>query len=346
MRYTELPLSAQTAYAELAEQTRVFETSSALSGLSGSFQKLKRKNREYWYFAFRDGDKVRMSYVGPDGERVRTLIERFRKSRRKKPLAPAAQAAIALGCAPTAPKHFRIIKKLADYGFFRAGGVLVGTHAFVAYGNMLGIRWMHGSATLDVDFAHAGKNISVALPADLKIDVHGALESLEMGLLPIREFDGGAGAQYRNPKDQELRLDFLTSATRKGGTVVMPELNLALEPLRFMEYSLESTTQGCIFGNIGACMVNLPAPERYAVHKLIVYGERPVAKRTKAKKDLLQSASLVEDFERSGQSRAFNVAWRDALGRGPGWRKRAMEGKKALLHLSPELDKAALWKEK
>jgi hypothetical protein len=315
MKSAELPLSAQTAYAELAEQTRAFETNSALSGLTGSFQKLKRKDQEYWYFAFRDADKVRMSYVGPNDDRVRALIARFKQGRRKKPLAPAAQSAIALGCAPTAPKHFRIIKRLAEYGFFRAGGVLVGTHAFVAYGNMLGIRWSHGSATLDVDFAHAGRNVSVALPADLKIDVHGALESLEMGLLPM------------------------------GQTVVMPELNLALEPLKFMEYSLESTTQGCIFGNIGACTVNLPAPERYAVHKLIVYGERPVSERTKAKKDLMQSASLAEYFAGSGQARTFNRAWRDALERGPGWRKRVLEGKKALLHLAPELDKAALWKE-
>jgi hypothetical protein len=346
MRYAELPLSAQTAYAELSEQTRAFETSSALSGLTGSFQKLRRKGQGYWYFAFREGDKVRMSYVGPDDDRVRALVERFEKSRRGKPLAPMAQSAIALGCAPTAPKHFRIIKRLADYGFFRAGGVLVGTHAFVAYGNLLGVRWIHGAATLDVDFAHAGKNVSIALPADLKIDVHGALESLEMGLLPLTEFDGGAGAQYRNPDDQELRLDFLTSATRKGKTVVMPELNLALEPLKFMEFSLQGTTQGCVFGSAGACTVNLPAPQRYAVHKLIVYGERPESERTKAKKDLLQSASLVDYFSRSGRARAFNAAWKDALERGPGWRKRALEGKKALLHIAPELDQPALWKQK
>ena len=314
MRYTELPLSAQTAYAELAEQTRAFETGSAISGLTGSFQKLSRKGRDYWYFAFREGHKVRMSYVGPDDERVRALVERFRNSRRGKPLAPGAQSAIALGAAPTAPKHFKIIKRLSDYGFFRAGGVLVGTHAFIAYGNMLGVRWSDGSATLDVDFAHAGKNVSIALPADLKIDVHGALESLEMGLLPLTEFDGRAGAQLRNPKDEK--------------------------------FSLEGTTQGCIFGSAGACTVNLPAPERYAVHKLIVHGERPVSERTKARKDLMQSASLVDYFDRSGQAKAFNAAWKDALERGPGWRKRALGGKKALLRVAPELDKAPLWKAK
>jgi hypothetical protein len=345
MRFAELSLAAQTAYAELAEQTRSFELSSALSGLSGSFHKLARKGQDYWYFAYRDLDqRVRMAYVGPNDDRVRKLVDLFGKSRRTKPMASQSQAAIALGCTPCAPKHFRIIKRLAEYGFFRAGGVLIGTHAFLAMGNMLGVRWTRGTATLDVDFAHAGKNVSVALPADLRIDVHGALESLEMGLLPITQFDGKVGAQYRNPADQELRLDFVTPATRRGKTVVMPELNLALEPLKFMEYSLEGTTQVCMLGRTGACTVNVPAPERYAVHKLIVHGERPQRERTKARKDLLQAASLASYFEQNDQSAIFNRAWRDALSRGGGWKQRAVQGMRALLRIAPELDIRALWK--
>jgi hypothetical protein len=345
MRFTELPLAAQTAYAELAEQARSFELAGALAGLVGSFHKLDRKGQPYWYFAFRDLDgKVRMSYVGPDDERVRALVKRFRETRRPKALEPQARSTIALGCTPTAPKHFRIIKRLADHGFFRAGGVLVGTHAFIAMGNLLGVRWGDGAATLDVDFAHAGRNVSVALPADLRIDVHGALESLEMGLLPIMQFDGKAGAQYRNPRDPELRLDFVTSGTRRGKPVVLEDLNLALEPLKFMEFSLEGTTQGCLIGRTGACTVNLPAPARYAVHKLIVFGERPASERTKSRKDLLQAASLADYHARSGEAGAFNEAWRDALGRGRGWKIRALEGKRALLRLAPELDQPGLWK--
>lgn len=344
MRFSELPLSAQTAYAELFEQTRSFELTSALAGLVGSFHRLTRKGQDYWYFAYRDLDqKTRMAYVGPDDERVRALVERFERVRRDKPLAPAAQAALALGCASTAPKHFRIIKRLAEYGFFRAGGVLIGTHAFLAMGNLLGVRWSDGAATLDVDFAHAGRNVSVALPANLRIDVHGALESLEMGLLPLSQFDGRVGAQYRNPDDQELRLDFVTSATRSGKPVVMPSLNLALEPLKFMEFSLEQTTRGCVIGRQGACVVNLPAPHRYAVHKLIVYGERPLAERAKATKDLLQAACLAGYFAQTGQADVFNTAWRDALGRGKGWCERALRGKAALLNIAPDVDVPALW---
>ncbi|HEX4384344.1 MAG TPA: nucleotidyltransferase domain-containing protein [Myxococcales bacterium] len=343
-RIFELPLSAQTAYAELAEQTRSFELTNALAGLVGSFQKLKRGGREYWYFAYRDLDqKLRLAYVGPDEERTQLLVERFERIRRDRPLAPQAQAALALGCTPAAPKHFRIVKRLGEYGFFRAGGILIGTHAFLALGNLLGVRWGDGATTLDVDFAHAGRNVSVALPAtSVRIDVHGALASLEMGLLPISQFDGSVGAQYRNPADPELRIDFVTSATRSRKPVHLPELNLTLQPLKFMELSLEGTTQGCLFDRTGACTVNLPAPERYAVHKLIVFGERPRAERTKAQKDLLQAASLASYFAGSDPN-TFNAAWREVLGRGKGWRKRALEGKTALLRIAPELDVPALW---
>ena len=44
----------------------------------------------------------------------------------------------------------------------------------------------------------------------------------------------------------------------------------------------------------GACLVNIPAPARYAVHKLIVFGEREAAARAKAVKDIEQAAALAQ----------------------------------------------------
>jgi len=310
-RFSELSLSAATAYAELTEQTRSFELTNALAGLVGSFQKLPRKGHDYWYFAYRDLEsRVRMVYVGPDDDRVRALVDRFDETRGARPLAPQAQAALALGCAAVAPKHFRIIKRLSEYGFFRTGGILVGTHAFLSLGNLLGVRWADGASTLDTDFADAGRNVSLALPADLRIDVRGALESLEMGLLPAIQYDGKVGPHYRNPKDHELRIDFVTSATRRRGPVIMPEINLALQPLKFMELSLESPLQASVLAQAGACMINVPAPERYAVHKLLVAGERPPSERTKARKDLQQAACLASYFLEAGDARVFNAMWR------------------------------------
>lgn len=339
-RYAELSLSAQTAYAELAERTRAAELSGALAGLSGSFHKQSvRKGADYWYFTYREPgvERPRLVYVGPDNDEVRNFVASFKSAGGKSPLAPMARASIALGCIPLAAKHFRIVKRLAEYGLFRAGGILIGTHAFIALGNLLGVRWLHGTATLDVDFAHAGRNVSVALPSDLKVDVHGALKSLKLGLLPISELSGNLGAQYRSRDDSELRVDFVTSMTRGQTPVRMPNLNVALEPLKFMEFSLEGTTQGCAFANAGACTVNLPAPERFAIHKLIVYGERPVRERTKSTKDLLQAAAIIEWCVENGRQAELKAAWEDAVGRGRGWKGRVLEGRASLAKQAPEL---------
>lgn len=337
MRFQELSLNAQTAFAELVDQAQSLEMQS-FSDLPGSFNKRTIKGRDYWYFGYRDIDGTgKMIYVGPDEPRVRSLVEKFNEKKGRRLTAPQAKAAIALGCDGVLPKHFRIIKRLAEYGLFRAGGVLIGTHAFSAYANMLGVRWTDGQRTMDVDFAHAGKNISLALPSNIKIDVHGALESLEMGLIPLTQFSGKTGAQYRNPNDPELRLDFVTCAHRRGGMVVIPEMNFVLEPLKFMEFSLEDTTQSCVLSRDGACLVNLPSPARFAVHKLIVYGERPLSQRTKSTKDLLQAAALIAFFFESGRIDDFSAAWNDAMSRGKGWVKRLLQGWAALEKIAPEL---------
>lgn len=188
------------------------------------------------------------------------------------------------------------------------------------------------------------RNVSLALPSDIRISVHDALTSLEMGLLPIQELSGRLGAQYRNPSDPELRLDFLTSMIRgRKSNVVIESLDLALEPLKFMEFSLEGTTQGVLLGRDGACIVNLPAPARYAVHKLIVYGERGSHSRAKAVKDIEQASALAEWHLVHNQTELFNAAWQDALSCGRGWRSRALEGRKALLSRHPSLDSRSLW---
>ncbi|MCP5249405.1 MAG: hypothetical protein H6942_12875 [Candidatus Accumulibacter sp.] len=126
-----------------------------------------------------------------------------------------------------------------------------------------------------------------------------------MGLLPIRQFAGAAGVQYRNPSDPELRLDFVTCAHRNGeARVAFAELGLAPQPLEFMEFSLQGSIHGCLVAREGACTVNLPDPARYAVHKLIVYGECPLRERTRASKDLHQAACLASFFAARGRWRA------------------------------------------
>jgi hypothetical protein len=183
--YAKLSLGARTAYAELFDQAQSLALQRDVRSLAGSFQKKKIRNRSYWYCAYRDIDGgMRFAYVGPDTDRIAALVTRFRSEKRVS-LGGSVRAAIALGCASIAPPHYRIIKRLADYGFFRAGGLLIGTHAFVALGNLLGVRWGEADKTLAVDFTHAGRNVSLALPATVRVDVHAALVDLDHDLLRV-----------------------------------------------------------------------------------------------------------------------------------------------------------------
>jgi hypothetical protein len=110
-----------------------------------------------------------------------------------------------------------------------------------------------------------------------------------------------------------------------------------------MEFSLEGT-QAALLGRDGAPLVNIPAPARYAVHKLMVHGERDAAARAKAVKDIEQSAALIEWHLLNDQAATFNGAWNDALGRGRGWTQRARQGQRALVARHPALADAALWR--
>jgi hypothetical protein len=69
-------------------------------------------------------------------------------------------------------------------------------------------------------------------------------------------------------------------------------------------------------------LVQIPRPERFAVHKLIVADRRREGPDAlKARKDRAQAAFLVEVL---AEERPDDLAeaWEDARGRGPRWRER------------------------
>ena len=338
--FTDLSASAQTNFAELFEQVQAAAFDRSVRDLPGSFNKKVIKGREYWYWQVRDLQGVnRQVYLGPDDERVRKLVQMHRDGAppQAADLASLAGACVALGCATVIPQHFEVINRMAGHGFFRAGGVLVGTHAFIATANMLGVRWKGGWRTNDVDVAHAGKNVSLALAENAKADMHDAITSLEMGLLPQQSLASGAAATYITAR-KDIRVDLLTSAGRKDDAYLYEPLNVRLQPLKFMEFSLEHTTQTALISGEQVVLVNIPSPMRYAMHKLVIMGEREEAFRTKIQKDAGQVAALVE-YGLLRSVSALEAAARDLLSRGPGWRKRAAEGLKHVAGYHPEVSR-------
>ena len=150
----------------------------------------------------------------------------------------------------------------------------MGTHAFLAYQNIFGVKWDAGAFTVDLDF--------------------------------LTTFGRG--------EDKPL---------------FVPTLNLTKQPLKFMEFSLEAPIKATLVHRNGPLVVNVPRPERYIWHKLIVYGERPREMRAKANKDLAQVACML-DYLLENDADLIRQSWHDAIGRGPGWKQRLLEGWKGL----------------
>jgi len=340
--YVEQSLSTQTAYAQLLDAALGAERVRGFSDLQGSFNQKTVKGRKYWYFQFTEpSGKLHQLYVGPDGEPVQKLMALQDAPSAAAALGPLARSALALGCTAVLPRHYRVIRRLADYGFFRAGGVLIGTHAFLAFGNSLGVFWGDASRTQDIDFAHAGKKLSLLLPNNVEVKTDEAITSLEMGFLPVSGLSGKTGGSYLIPSEPEFRLDFLTPLHRGGDAPYKhPQLHVTLQPLPFMEFSLEGVEQAVIFCNEGAVLVNVPSAERYALHKLLVYGERSGSFRVKSAKDLVQSACLL-NFLWDHRRDSLEEALSDMLTRGKGWRARLKQGASALHKAYLELPVAA-----
>lgn len=331
--FTDLSPAAQTNFAELFEQAQAAAFDRSLRDLPGSFNRKTVKGRDYWYWQVRDLQGVnRQIYLGPDDERLARLIQLHGegKSQASSDLAALAGACASLGCMTLISQHFTVINRMAEYGFFRAGGVLVGTHAFIAMASMLGVRW-----TSDAGIAHPGTNVSLAPAENASADMHDAITSLEMGLLPQQSLAAGPAATYISAR-KDIRVDLLTTAGRKDDVYLYEPLNVSLQPLKFMEFSLEHTTQTALISGEQAVLVNIPSPMRYALHKLVIMGEREEAFRTKIHKDAGQVAALVE-YGMLRSPAALKAAAEDLMGRGPGWRSRATEGLHHVAAYHPEI---------
>ncbi len=336
-RYDDVTAAAQAAFAGLDTAARQADLRRSISDLPGGFSKKTVGQRDYWYYQVKLPHGVpQQVYVGPDDPPTRALMAAHADPQRRSgqvALLKMARAAIEYGCTDIPLKHARVVERLRDYGFFNAGGILVGTHAFLAYQNHFGVRWTSGAFTLDLDFAPAGKNLSVALPANLTFDGRAAIDSLGMGFIPVL-----SNTTFKKPDEPDFDLDFLTSVGRSGDKPVhLPALNLTLQPLKFMELSLEDPMRATLLTRNGPVVVNVPQPQRFALHKLIVHGERPMAQRVKANKDVVQAAALIDYLLQHDADQLIDT-WQAVVNRGAGWAKRLLAGWAAMVAALPESD--------
>lgn len=300
MDEASIPLETQTLYGEALERARLMELDRSFGHLSGSFGKKQVGDGAFWYFRTSEGAQGRREfYVGPDSAEIHSLIDRYQAEHEQRQVGRESLDRMGAmlahgGCMTMDTPSARVVEAIAAGGVFRLGGVLVGTHAFVAMGNMLGVRWRTGTRTQDLDFA-AFRTMEVAAPQD-SADLWKALDALNMGFLPTPGLDPRVPSTSYFVRGKELRVDFLTTGSHRGenGPVFLPRFNAAASPVRFMNYLLKETTDAIALGRSSATLVRVPQPARFGFHKILVAEERPSSSAVKATKDISQAKELLE----------------------------------------------------
>lgn len=327
---TRQPQEIQTLYAELSERVAAYEAVRSFSSLKGSFATKRVAGSSYWYFKTSQTVSGQREFsVGPDTPATRALIEAYQKGR---PAIAEMESGIARLCAMlrqggamvTDTASAKVISGLASAGVFQIGAVLVGAHAFLALGNVLGARWQSGLTTQDIDILV--KPVLEVAVEPVETDLPSTLESLNMGFLPVPGLDPRRPETSFKVRGKTLRVDLLTPARgrRDGAPIPIPRLKASAQPLEFLDYLLESPVSAPII-NGGATTIKIPDPARFALHKLIVSVDRPVVMQTKAGKDRQQAAEMLEVLmqDRPGD---FDLALESINRRPRGWRKKLRDG--------------------
>lgn len=323
----EVDLAYRTLFAELCE--RVLDASfESEFDLDGRFVPVEVKGKRYWYFDKTENGANRRRYVGPVlDQEITRRVESFRtlktdhRSRRKLVTSLVRDA----GFARPDPMTGDVVAALAEAGFFRLRGVLVGTVAFQCLGGVLGIRLPSAALqTGDVDVAQF-HSVSAAVGDTLPpvLDVLGSVDPSFRAVPHVS--DGPGSVQFR--ADTGFRIDFLTPNTGRAdhanGPARMPALGgAAAQPIRFLDFLIHEPIRSVMLHKSGIA-VNVPAPERFAVHKLMVAAQRrrDAAGNAKAAKDLQQAGVLATALAVTRRQGDLAMAWTEAWERGPAWRK-------------------------
>jgi hypothetical protein len=310
-------LIAQTTYAELLERCGQAAFHQAFPE-NGTFVVKTVKGRRYWYFQLA-GNRAQ-KYVGPETPELLEQIAHHKEAREDERERRALASALvrSFGLPRPIPEIGEIISALADAGVFRLRSVLVGTVAYQTYSAMLGVRLpISALQTGDIDIAQF-QTVSVAIE-DQTPPVLDVLKTIDATFRPVPHLkDRKRVASY--VAKGGLRVDFLTpnEGPETEELQTLPALQTDAQPLRFLDYLIYEPEPAVILHGSGV-YVHVPAPERYAVHKLIVSRRRPegVAKRDK---DLRQAEALLEALVQK-RPHELKLAWEEARNRGQKWRQ-------------------------
>jgi hypothetical protein len=276
-------------------------------------------------FQTRTAEGRAQRYVGPETPELLERIEQHRQirddDRERRALVATLVRSFGLP-APIGPIG-DVLAALSKAGVFRLRSVLVGTVAYQAYPAMLGLK-LQGALlqTSDIDVAQF-KSVSVAI-GDHTAPMLEVLKSVDRTFREVPHTSSrGDVTSYRAKGG--LRVDFLTpnEGPDSDDPQALPALGTAAQPLRFLDFLIHNAVPAVLLHGPGI-LVQVPPPERFAIHKLILARRRP-ASTAKSDKDLQQAAALLETLA-GKRPDELKQSWEQAYGRGAKWRQLLLAG--------------------
>lgn len=232
-------------------------------------------------------------------------------------------------------KTYATLASLHNHGLFHAGALVIGSHAYGALLNALGVR-AAAYSTEDVDIARRAQLAVSGLPPFIDM-----LRETGLEFFPVPALHRSApSTSFAERGGSRLRLDLLVPSPDEHYPIVaVPELGAHAKGLPYLAYLLGTSQEIPVLSPHGMVMVRVPAPERLAVHKLVASQLRSKAS-VKPEKDLRQAATLIEAL-----ADRFPNAVEEAIAALPKSAVRyAMRASKALAHHLPSSAESA-WEE-
>ena len=328
-----LPVSIQTLYADLVDKSWSGSYQSLIES-GGTPYKQTIKGTDFWYLkaGMVNGYRRKDRYLGPDGPEIRKWITEHENLRdvRKTRIDMVRSLRNARIPAPD-PVSGKVLSTLSEAGAFRMRGVVVGSVAFQTYAPMLGVRFEDATGqTGDLDLAQF-HSISLAVDDSLQEDFLTTLKSVDPRFEAVPSpKDGRRTLKYaiRVGREIEFSVDLLCPLRGPERERVTPlkAMRGDAQLLRYLDFLIYQETNAVSLYGLGV-PVKVPAPERYAVHKLIVSQMRIDTEdsQAKARKDLRQASALLEVLLEDRMYELQEV-WNEALSRGPSWQKKLLRG--------------------
>lgn len=287
----------------------------------GTPTRVSVKGRVFWYDKFRVGSDMAQRYIGPDSPALQDRLARLdalkeaREARRRE-RTRLVRLLRADGYTPTDQTTGSLLNAFSRTGVFRLGGTLIGTVAFRHYEGELGV--ILGADALaqtgDMDIA-SFERLSFAIGDQVDTPLEEVFKSLKF--VPSPSLDPQRIWRWAQSSGETL-VEFLMSAQGEESLRDLPALGVSAMALRHLDYLIEDPIPAVSLYRSGV-LVQIPRPERYAVHKLIVAERRREGDRLKAQKDRAQAALLIAVLAETRPDE-LREAYEDALARGPRWR--------------------------